>query len=98
MKITLLLSILFFCGVAFSEEIQEDKKVDAFLLNEKEENEADPQSEKNDSMGEGDRTAETSEDNDLDPEQLDAEDENNFTDNDEEEGSKLEDPRHRPVR
>lgn len=102
MKITSLLSILFFCGVAFSEEIQGDNKDEAFLLNDTEENEADPQSERNDSIDKVDGTADTSDDSDLDPEQLETEDENNFPHNDEEdqdeEGSKLKDPRHRPVR
>ena len=102
MKITLLLSILF-CGIAFSEEIQQEgRKDDAFLLNNKEDNEVDLQSESNYNINKGDDTGETSEDSDTDPEQLETENENNFRHNDEEEqdeeGSKLEDPRHRPVK
>ena len=97
MRAVLLFSILLFCGIAFSEVIQEDSKDDAPVVNNKGEseydlqsesddviNEDDLQSESDDAIDEDDESKETSEGSESDTEQEETEEDNDAALEDEE--------------
>ena len=113
MRATLLFGILLFCGIAFSEVIQEDPKDDAPVVNKEGKSEDDPQSESDvidedhlqkesdDTIDEDDDSKETSEDSESDIEQEQIVEDTALEDeeNQDEEDSEVEDPkRHRPSR
>ena len=105
MRAVLLFGILLFCGIAFSEVIQEDPKDDAPVVNNEGESEHDLQSESEDVIDEDDESKETAEGSESDTEQEGIEVDNDAalkdeeTQDEEDSESKVEDPkRHRPSR
>ena len=105
MRAVLLFGILLFCGIAFSEVIQEDPKDDAPVVNSEGESENDLQSESDDVIDEDDESKETAEGSESDTEQEEIEEDNDTaledeeTQDEEDSESEVEDPkRHRPSR
>ena len=103
MKLAILFGVLLISGLAFSEEIQEDVKDDASLMNDEAENVADSENEIENDMDEDTDNEDEMDDSESDSDQTETEDENEAAiddeEDDEEENSEFEDPSsYKPIK